>query len=68
MEPDRTWSLDAIIAETRADVRHLQTDTSELRQDVRRLDARLFQLLLLELATLATVLAGLVTALVNALE
>jgi hypothetical protein len=68
VEPERIWSLEALVAETRSDVRHLQTDTSELRQDVRRLDGRLFQLLVLEVATLATVLAGLVTALVTALD
>ncbi len=72
MEPERQWSLESLVAETRADVRHLQTDVAdlrrELRHDVRRLDGRVFQLLLVQLATLATALGSLVTALVTAIE
>jgi hypothetical protein len=38
---------------------------TELRQDIRRIDGRAFQLLILQVATLATLLAALVTALVS---
>ena len=65
MEPERAWSLEALVAETRADVRHLQTDVAELRaelrHDVRRLDSRLFQVLLAQLATLGTIVTLVVT-------
>jgi hypothetical protein len=54
------WSLEALAAETRARVEHLSEDVGDLRQDVRRLDDRLFQLMLLTLATLATTIASLV--------
>lgn len=67
MEPERSWSLEPLVAETRADVRHLQTDVGELRHDVRRLDARVFQLLLVQLATLAAALGSLVSGVVAAL-
>ena len=50
-----------------ADLRRLRTSVSELRQDVRRVDRRLFRCLLLELATLATLLAALVMTLVGVL-
>jgi hypothetical protein len=59
-EPD--WSLEALVAEMRATVNHLASDVSDLRHDVRRLDERVFQLMLLQLATLATALASLVAA------
>jgi hypothetical protein len=66
-EPD--WSLEALVAETRTTVNHLASDVTELRQefrgDIRRLDDRVFQLMLLQLATLATALASLVAALVS---
>jgi hypothetical protein len=61
---NQPWGLDAVVAEMRADVRHLASDMTELRQDVRRIDGRVFQMLLLQVATLATLLAALVTALV----
>ena len=64
MERERDWGLDAVVAELRADVRHLASDTTELRHDVRRIDGRVFQMLILQVATLATLLAALVTALV----
>jgi hypothetical protein len=67
VEPERSWSFESLVAETRADVRHLQTDLSELRHDVRRVDGRVFELLLVQLATLAAALGSLVTALVTAL-
>jgi hypothetical protein len=67
MERERELGLEAIVAELRADVRHLATDVVESRQefrhDIRRLDARLFQLLLTQIATLATALGALVAVL-----
>jgi len=65
MERERGWSLEAVVAETRAAVGHLAGDVTELRQDVRRLDGRLFQLLLAQLATLAAALGSLVAALAS---
>ena len=50
------------LAELRAPVRHIETDIASLRGEVRRLDARLFQLLLAQLATLATALGALVAS------
>jgi len=46
-------------------VAHLSSDVSDVRQDLRRLDDRLFQLILLQLGTLATALASLVAALLS---
>jgi hypothetical protein len=63
MERERGWSVEAVVAETRATVGHLAEDVTELRQDVRRLDGRLFQLLLAQLATLAAALGALLAAL-----
>jgi hypothetical protein len=68
MEPARSWSLELLVAETRADVRHLQADAGELRRDVRSLDGRVFQILMIQIATLATALGSLIAALVTALE
>jgi hypothetical protein len=65
MERERGWSLEAIVAETRATVGHLAEDVTELRRDVRRLDGRLFLLLLAQLATLAAALGSLVAALAS---
>jgi hypothetical protein len=53
------------VAELRATVGHVSTDIAELRQDFRRLDDRFFQLVLLQLGTLATALASLVAALAS---
>jgi hypothetical protein len=64
VENQHAWGPDAVVAEMRADVRHLASDMTELRQDVRRIDGRVLQMLLLQVATLATLLAALVTALV----
>jgi hypothetical protein len=54
-------------AELRATVTHLAADVADLRQetrvDIRRLDGRIFQLMLVQLATLATALGSLATAL-----
>jgi len=63
VEREHGWSLEALAAETRATTVHVAEDLTELRQDVRRLDGRLFQLILVQLATLATALASLVAAL-----
>jgi hypothetical protein len=65
MARDRGWTVEAVVAETRATVGHLAEDVTELRQDVRRLDDRLFQLLLAQLATLAAAVGSLVAALVS---
>ena len=65
MEPKRDWGLDAVVAELGADLRHLASDVTELKHDVRRLDGRVFQMLILQVATLATLVAALVTALVS---
>jgi hypothetical protein len=65
VERDVGWSLEALVAETRANVGHLAEDVTELRQDVRRLDDRIFQLMLVTLATFATTIASLVANLVS---
>jgi len=65
VEPERGWSLEALICGTRATVGHVAEDLTGLRQDVRRLDDRLFQLMLVTLATLATALASLIANLVS---
>jgi hypothetical protein len=65
VERENEWGLEAVVAELRADVRHLASDVAEVRQDLRRLDGRLFQMLILQVATLATLVASLVTALVS---
>ena len=65
MEPRRDWGLDAVVAELGADLRHLASDVTELKQDVRRIDGRVFQMLVLQVATLATLAAALVTALLS---
>jgi hypothetical protein len=57
--------VEAVVAETRATVGHLADDVTELRQDVRRLDGRLVQLLLAQLATLAAALGALLAALAS---
>lgn len=51
------------MAELRTTVGHVSGDMSEVKQDLRRLDDRIFQLMLLQLGTLATALASLVAAL-----
>jgi hypothetical protein len=53
------------VAELRATTTHLTADMSEVKQDLRRLDDRLFPLMLLQLGTLATALASLVAAFVS---
>jgi hypothetical protein len=53
------------VAELRADVRHLQTDVAEIRHDLRRLDDRFFQMMLLQFGTLGAALASVVAALLT---
>ena len=73
MEQSRDLPLELLIglreemAELRATVTHLAADIADLRQetraDIRRLDGRIFQLVLVQVATLATALGSLATAL-----
>jgi hypothetical protein len=65
MERDLGWSLEAVVADTSATVGHVAEDLTEIRQDARRLDDRLFQLMLITLTTLATTIASLVANLVS---
>jgi hypothetical protein len=69
VEHERECRSRLAVAELRADVRHLAADMAELRQelraDIRRLDTRIFQLMLAQLATLATALASLLAVLVD---
>jgi hypothetical protein len=54
------------MAEVRTTTAHLSAAAmAEVKQDLRRLDDRLFQLMLLQVGTLATALASLVAALVS---
>jgi hypothetical protein len=64
---DLLMSLREEMAGTRATVSHLVADVADLKQDVCRLDDRIFQLLLVQLATFVTTLASLATALVSAI-
>ena len=76
MEQPRDVPLELLIgvreevAELRATVTHLAGDVGDLRHefhtDIRRLEGRTFQLLLIQVATLATALGSLVTALATA--
>ena len=52
------------LAEVRTTVAHLSADLAEVKQDLRRLDDRIFQVMLLQLGTLATALAALVANIV----
>jgi hypothetical protein len=69
MEQARDVPLELVIglreelAELRATVSHLSDGFVEIKQDLRRLDDRIFQLMLLQLGTLATALASLVATL-----
>jgi hypothetical protein len=69
MEQPRDLPLELLIglreemAELRATVTHQSADLVEVKQDIRRLDGRIFQLMLVQLATLATALGSLATAL-----
>jgi hypothetical protein len=65
MEREHAWSLEALVVETRTIALHTADATTALRQDVRRLDDRLFHMLLVQLATFATALGALGAALVS---
>jgi hypothetical protein len=58
-----------VLAEVRTTVAHLTTDVADMRQefrtDIRRLDQRVFQLMLSQFATLAAALGSLVAALAS---
>jgi len=58
-----------VLAEVRVTVAHLATDVADMRQefrtDIRRLDERVFQLMLAQFATLAAALGSLVAALLS---
>jgi hypothetical protein len=58
-----------VLAEVRVTVGHLATDVADMRQefrtDIRRLDQRVFQLMLAQFATLAAALGSLVAALAS---
>ena len=57
---DLVFALREESAEVKTTVAHLVTDMSEVKQDIRRLDDRVFQLMLVMLATLATSIASVV--------
>ena len=68
MEQPRELALE-VLAEVRTTVGHLATDVADMRQefrtDIRRLDERVFQLMLSQFATLAAALGSLVAALLS---
>ena len=68
MEHPRELPLE-VLAEVRVTVAHLSTDVADMRQefrtDIRRLDQRVFQLMLAQFATLAAALGSLVAALAS---
>ncbi len=68
MEQPREVPLE-VLAEVRVTVAHLATDVADMRQefrtDIRRLDQRVFQLMLAQFATLAAALGSLVAALAS---
>jgi hypothetical protein len=49
-------------AAMRTTIGHIQSDIAELKLDFRRLDDRLFQMMLLQVGTLAAALAAIVAA------
>jgi hypothetical protein len=57
------------LAELRAALAHLTAEVSDMRQefrtDIRRLDDRIFKLMLLQFGTLATALSSLVAAVIS---
>ena len=64
VEQERDWSLEVVLAELRSDSRHIQQDIAQLRSDVRRLDDRMFQLMITQGATLAAVLGTILAKIV----
>jgi hypothetical protein len=65
VEHEREWPIDVALRELRADVRN---DIAEIRHDVRRLDDRVFQVVLLQLGTLVSAIGALIAALVAAVR
>jgi hypothetical protein len=66
VDHEREWPPELALGELRADVRHLMGSVSEIRQDIRRLDDRVFQVVLLQLGTLVSAVGALIAALVAA--
>ena len=68
MEQPRELPLE-VLAEVRTTVGQLATDVADMRQefrtDIRRLDERVFQLMLAQFATLAAALGSLVAPLLS---
>jgi hypothetical protein len=64
---EHEWGLETVVAEVRTDIRHLVSEVADMRQehraDIRRLDQRMFQLMLVQVATVAGVVGSLVAAL-----
>jgi hypothetical protein len=50
------------IAALRVSVAHVSTDMAEVRHDIRRVDDRVFQVVLLQLGTLAATLTSIVAS------
>jgi hypothetical protein len=53
------------VAELRVAAAHTSSDLAEVKQDIRRVDDRVFQVLLIQVATLAAVVGSLVAALLR---
>jgi hypothetical protein len=53
------------VAELRAAAAHTTSDLAEVKQDIRRVDDRVFQVLMVQIATLAGVVGSLVAALLH---
>jgi hypothetical protein len=53
------------VAELRVAAAHTSSDLPEVKQDIRRVDDRVFQVLLVQVATLAAVVDSLVAALLR---
>jgi hypothetical protein len=60
---DLALEMRAGFGELRTRVGHLEAELGDVRGDLRRLDGRFFQLLVLQLTTLATMVGALVTSL-----
>jgi hypothetical protein len=55
------------LTEVRTTVGHLSTEMTEVKQDIRRVDDRVFQVVLLQLATLTAALASIAASVLAAL-
>jgi hypothetical protein len=53
------------VAELRAAATHTASDLAEVKQDIRRVDDRVFQVLLVQMATLAAVVGSLIAAILH---